>query len=154
LESAPLLSEQDLTEVIQRHGPPVCLAIAKRENLSIQVTDLLMGFAEEKVRQALAGNATARLSRKSMTELCEIAETSDTVRDALARRRDLPMTLAARLRAITTPGQSKAAQAPVAVQPSTSSGTGVGRGGIVLSQEMLNAQQRPRRRDTKTIRYS
>lgn len=154
LESAPLLSEQDLTQVIQRHGPPVCLAIAKRENLSIQVTDLLMAYAEDKVRHALAGNQTARLSRRSLTELCGLAEVNDTVRDALARRRDLPMTLAARLRAIGAPAQPKDAHVATPVQPSISSGAGVGRGGVVLSQELLNAHQRPRRRDVKTIRYS
>lgn len=150
LESAPLLDEQDILEVIERQGPAVCLAIAKRENLSIQVTDRLMSTAELKVQHALAGNTTARLSRKTFTELCELAEREPSILEKLAHRRDLPMSLSARLRAIGKPGEpAKPPIQPVETVPTS----GAGRGSVVLPATMIDGQ-RPRRTEVKTIRYS
>lgn len=150
LESAPLLDESEIMNVIERQGAAVCLAISKRENLSIQLTDRLMATAELKVQQALAGNPTARLSRKSFTELCELAEREPSILQTLARRRDLPMSLAARLRSI---GRSDAPTAPASDKAAAADTQGAGRGSVVLPAKMVDVQ-RPRRSDVKTIRYS
>lgn len=152
LESAPLLDEKDMLDAIERQGTAVCLAISKRENLSIQLTDRLMASAELKVQQSLAGNPTARLSRKSFTELCELAEREPSILERLARRRDLPMSLAARLRSI---GRTDAPATPVSTPsaPEPADTKGAGRGSVVLPATMVDSQ-RPRRTEVKTIRYS
>lgn len=152
LESAPLLDDNEIMDVIERQGTAVCLAISKRENLSIQLTDRLMASAELKVQQALAGNPTARLSRKSFTELCELAEREPSIFQTLARRRDLPMSLAARLRSIGRP-DAPAAPASTSDKPVAAAPQGSGRGSVVLPANMLDGQ-RPRRGEVKTIRYS
>lgn len=152
LESAPLLDEKEILEVIERQGAAVCLAISKRENLSMQLTDRLMASSELKVQQALAGNSSARLSRKSFAELCELAEREPSILEKLARRRDLPMSLAARLRSI---GKPYAPATAVSGSPDKASSdtAGAGRGSVVLPANMVDGQ-RPRRTGVKTIRYS
>lgn len=152
LEAAPLLDEGEILNVIERQGAAVCLAIAKRENLSIQLTDRLMASAELKVQQALAGNPTARLSRKSFAELCELAEREPSILQSLARRRDLPMSLAARLRSIGRP-DAPAAPVPASGKPAATDTQGQGRGSVVLPANMVDGQ-RPRRAEVRTIRYS
>jgi uncharacterized protein (DUF2336 family) len=150
LESAPMLDETDLVEVINRFGAPVCLAIAKREGLSVQLTDRLMADAEPKVYVALAENTNARLSRKTMTTLCDLAEADEDIRKGLGRRRDLPLALSSRLKSIG--GQSSVAPAPsVPVSSGDSGPAGRGRAGIVLSPDMLNPTKP---KQVKTIRYS
>jgi len=148
LESAPLLNEEALTEVIDRFGPPVYLAIAKRGELSVQLTDRLMADADRKVLLTLAGNTGARLSRKSLTALCDLAETDATVRSALGRRRDLPMALASRLRTQGAPSP----KVVVASEPPTQAEAGRGRAGIVLSADLMQAK--PKSKDVRVIRYS
>jgi hypothetical protein len=150
LESAPMLSEAELVDIIARHGAPVCLAIAKRDELSVQLTDMMMADAEPKVQQTLAGNTGARLSRKSMIALCDLAESDENIRQALAKRRDLPLALVSRLKA---PGSPETVASPTPARTATtSSGPGRGRAGIVLSSDLLNAP--PKRKEVKTIRYS
>ncbi len=152
LESAPMLEEADLVDIISRFGASVSLAIAKRDGLSVQVTDMLMAGAEYKVKHALAGNTGARLSRKSMSELCDLAEADDDVRTGLTKRRDLPQALASRLKSIGGPASTSApapATAPVAQK---SGDTGVGRAGIVLSAKMVKSV--PKTKQIKVVRYS
>jgi uncharacterized protein (DUF2336 family) len=150
LESAPMLSESDLNGLIDRYGNTVFLAIAKRDELSVQLTDKLMTDSEPKVRQTLAGNTGARLSRKTMTALCDAAEDDETMRAALSRRRDLPLNLVNRLRAQR--GAAPIVETQSVPQQPAGSSVGRGRAGVVLGADML--RQRPTRRDPKTFPYS
>jgi len=151
LEAAPMLSETELVDIIDRHGSAVRLAIAKRDELSVQLTDMLMSDAETKVKQTLAGNTGARRSRRSMEALCELAEADQEMRDALAKRRDLPVALVSRLKSIGAPTAASSKTAP---SPGTdgSSGNGRGRAGVVLNADLLKSP--PKRKEPRTIRYS
>ena len=144
LESAPMLTEDDLSETIRKFGAPVCLAIAKRAELSEQLTDKLMQDAELKVQYALAGNLGARLSRASIKAMFDISESDSRMSETLGRRRDLPSEMA---NGLSERGHVKKSASPAALMDH-----GKGRAGIVLTQDLLNAGRT--RKPVKTLSYS
>ena len=139
-----MLTEDDLSETIRKFGAPVCLAIAKRAELSEQLTDKLMQDAELKVQYALAGNLGARLSRASIKAMFDISESDSRMSETLGRRRDLPSEMA---NGLSERGHVKKSASPAALMDH-----GKGRAGIVLTQDLLNAGRT--RKPVKTLSYS
>eukprot|EP01037_Dinobryon_pediforme_P020068 gene20068-20605_t len=69
LERAPMLDESDILRAMAERGDEVMLAIAKRRDISVRITDVLMAQGGRKVMLALAGNVTARISPRNLALL-------------------------------------------------------------------------------------
>ncbi|MDR3493112.1 MAG: DUF2336 domain-containing protein [Ancalomicrobiaceae bacterium] len=148
LERSPLIGEDELVGILKAKGRAVRLAIAKRPGLSVGLTDLVMDAADLPVCRALATNRSARVSRKNLARLVDVARDDDMTRAALGLRRDLPSGLAAQLSRI----DAGAADHPRAATLPHDTGFGLGRAGFVMTRRLVSAQQA--RRPPQVLSYS
>lgn len=97
IEHAPFTDVELLKLISSRDSERVHGAIARREDLSETITDVLVGKGRPEVLTALAANRGARLSRSSLEMLCDTAVRQSAMGKALAKRSDLPSHIAGML---------------------------------------------------------
>jgi len=97
LVASKLLSDGDLIEIIVNKAQQQHLAITKRETLSSDVSRTLVQTAGSAVIESLLHNEGAELGDDLLEELVESCRNKSDYRAALARRHDLPTSLATRL---------------------------------------------------------
>ena len=92
-----LLSDDDLIRVIQHRSRQHQITIARRRELSEEVSDELVNTRDNDVIATLLANQSARISEATLAYLTEQAEHIDEFQEPLVRRRDLTDDLAMRL---------------------------------------------------------
>jgi hypothetical protein len=97
LEHSPVLSDLDLIYIVKSQGPAYWQAIAKRENLSDPIIDVLAGTKEAGTALALTSNERVKLTSYAMEVLSGLAEVSPELAKPLLMREEMPPTLARRL---------------------------------------------------------
>lgn len=90
LRSSKALNDEDLLSVIRDHGEAHRRAIARRPDLSLNVTDALAAHGEEDVLIVLAKNQNAIFSPAAMKTLALKARKSEALQAPLTGRYDLP----------------------------------------------------------------
>jgi uncharacterized protein (DUF2336 family) len=90
LERSPVLSDEDLAEIVLTHAQHYALAVALREHLSEWLSDLLADTDEPEVVAALTGNPGARLSVATLRRIAEDYRDDRAIQDRLIRRPALP----------------------------------------------------------------
>lgn len=141
LERSPLFDEEQIADILRVKGPSVKLAVAKRASLSVAVTDLVMEGANLAVCRALAANQTARISRKNLARLIDVAKDDDMTRAALGLRRDLPSALATALAAVGRGAAEFHPMLPGAPAATRHGDPGHGRAGFVITRQLITVQQ-------------
>ncbi|MGE3624590.1 MAG: DUF2336 domain-containing protein [Bdellovibrionales bacterium] len=97
LACSPVLTDQDLVEIVSRGSAAKQEAIAGRPHVSETVSDVLIAEAGEKAVSVLMNNATAHISDLSLTRAVDRFAQSDMVKASMARRHVLPVTVTERL---------------------------------------------------------
>jgi uncharacterized protein (DUF2336 family) len=91
---SPVLSTQDLIEIINAKSPEHREAIAKRASIPAEVVQALVAAKEPRVIQTLLANVGAVIPRAIFNDLVALAESVDAIRRPLVDRRDFPKDLA------------------------------------------------------------
>ncbi|HEX9646500.1 MAG TPA: DUF2336 domain-containing protein [Alphaproteobacteria bacterium] len=97
LRQSPVLSDQTLIEIIRERTEEHQLAIAQRRSLSTPVSGALIETDNDRVVTAVIENTGAQLTESMLRELVEDSRANETYQLALARRKDLPESLARKL---------------------------------------------------------
>ena len=93
LSKSMQLSEQDLISIANMRGQQHLLAIAGRETLDEPLSDVLVKRGDSAVRNTLAQNAGARLSKVGYATLVKEAERDNGLAEKLGLRQDIPADL-------------------------------------------------------------
>ncbi|MGF1475059.1 MAG: DUF2336 domain-containing protein [Geminicoccaceae bacterium] len=93
LQNSPLLTDEDLVDVVRTNAMQYALAVAGRENISEAVSEALVDTGESEVVFRLVGNHKAKLSTKTMQRVVDDYSEHDAIRDRVVRRPDLPYEL-------------------------------------------------------------
>jgi uncharacterized protein (DUF2336 family) len=97
LEASPVLTDEDLIDIVRTHALQHALAVAGRERLSAEVADTLVEVGSIEVVRRLAGNAGADFSEKTVRQILADHFADGEVRDRLVRRPALPYELVHKL---------------------------------------------------------
>lgn len=97
LTFSPVLTDQDLVQVIKRGSSAKQEAIAGRPNVSEKVSEALITEASEKAVATLMSTATTHISDSSMTKAVDRFSESESVKENMVKRAQLPVTVTERL---------------------------------------------------------
>lgn len=97
LEFSEVLTDSDLLEIIQFHGPEKQTAIAKRKNVSGTVSDALVDTDNEQVVVTLIANKGAALSEPNLQRVVDKFGDSYAMQNVIVHRPNLPIVLSERL---------------------------------------------------------
>ncbi len=97
LHFSPVFTDADLTEIVRRGGPARQLAIARRPELSREVTGSLADHACERAVSAACANDNADFAEDTLQKVIGRFETSERVLAAMAYRAVLPLSVSERL---------------------------------------------------------
>ena len=90
LERGGGLSDQNLVEIVNKHGKDHQLSISVRSKVSARVADALVAKGDDDVMLSLINNDGARISRGAMESIVERSESIRTLCEPLLHRTDLP----------------------------------------------------------------
>jgi uncharacterized protein (DUF2336 family) len=93
LEHSPVLSDEELGEIVRTHAMQYALAVAGRTNLSEHLSDVLATTGEADVVGRLVGNRGAQLSAATLEQIGRDYQGQRSVQDPLIRRPALPYEL-------------------------------------------------------------
>lgn len=93
LEQSPCLTDHDLVRIARALGQDHLHAIASRDTLSSQVTDVIVERGDDRVLTQVAGNSGAHFSFKGLEHLSDRARSSDALMSVLSTREDIPENL-------------------------------------------------------------
>lgn len=93
LERSPVLTDDDLLQIVRTNAMQYALAVAGRERLSEMVADALVDTGAQPVVARLVANAGAKLSVKTLQRVIEEYEADREVQARLVRRPELPYDL-------------------------------------------------------------
>ena len=94
LQRSPQLTEDDLVEITTSRTMEHRLAISRRANITVRVTDALIDFGEVEVMQSLVENRTASMSERGFNVIADRSLTSASLREKICLRGDVPATAA------------------------------------------------------------
>lgn len=97
LERSPVLSDEELIEIVRTNSIQYALAVAGRERISEAVSEALVDSGDEQVVVRLTGNVGAELSRRTLQRIAEEFRESRPVQDRLVKRPALPYELVEQL---------------------------------------------------------
>lgn len=97
IESSQVLSDEDLIEIVRCQGTARQKAVARRVQVSEQVSEVLIETENEEVVTTLVENPTTDLSEQVMQRVVESFPDSEAVQSVLAQRAELPVSVAERL---------------------------------------------------------
>lgn len=89
LTSSKSLNSDDILQLAKTMGQEHLLAISKRKFLESKVTDVLLERGERPVKQSVAANSGAEISNWGSRVLIKLAESDETVRNAMLERSDI-----------------------------------------------------------------
>ncbi|MEP5625369.1 MAG: DUF2336 domain-containing protein, partial [Hyphomicrobiales bacterium] len=92
LSESPVFAQQDLIDLIERLSNDHLQAIARRPDLSTEVSNALVKKGNKPVHRILAGNRAIQLSRESMMHFVKLAAEDMMLCDELVSRTDLTPT--------------------------------------------------------------
>jgi len=90
LAGCPVLTQEDLLDFVERLSAAHLQVIARRTDLSTNVSDRLAEKGDGPVHRILAGNREIKLSRPTMLKFVKLAGEDEVLREDLALRSDLP----------------------------------------------------------------
>lgn len=99
LQFSEVLTDEDLIEIIHSQSVEKQTAVARRAHVSSSVADALVDTHDETVVATLVSNQGAELTETTLTRVVEEFGQSDTVGQGLVSRAGLPVTVAERLMA-------------------------------------------------------
>jgi uncharacterized protein (DUF2336 family) len=102
LENSPVLTDQDLAEILESAEPARQYAIARRATLSETVTDALCSFGTDGAITMALGNERAQFGINGLTKAMDRFPTAKEMQEAIVERPILPINVAEKLAARLT----------------------------------------------------
>jgi uncharacterized protein (DUF2336 family) len=99
-----VLTDQDLVEIIRCSGGAKQAAIATRERVSAEVADAIVAADEPVAVAALVRNEGAELKEETLQQVLDRHGGNDLIKEPMARRAQLPVTVLERLVAAASAG--------------------------------------------------
>jgi uncharacterized protein (DUF2336 family) len=90
LESSPVLTDEDLVDVLNSKAAKKVRAIAQRKTLSLHVTQAIVSFGDSAATAAVAANDSALISPQTAELIAEMHADDDLIREAALSRHDMP----------------------------------------------------------------
>lgn len=90
LESSPVLTDEDLLDVLRSKAAAKVMAIAKRPTLTGAIVRAVIRFGDGPALANLAANDRAPLDNAAYSEMLRLAKSDDLIEESLIARRDLP----------------------------------------------------------------
>jgi uncharacterized protein (DUF2336 family) len=90
LASSPVLTDQDLVQVLQSGAADKIRAVAQRKTISIHVSHAIVSFGDSAATARLAVNDGALISPETATMIADLHADDDLIRDAALSRYDIP----------------------------------------------------------------
>lgn len=90
LERSNGLSDQDLVDIVNKHGKEHQLSVSNRAQISTGVSDALVAKGDDDVMLSLVNNDGAEFSRSAMETIVDRSENSQMLCAPLLNRTDLP----------------------------------------------------------------
>lgn len=87
---SPVLTERDLTDIVELTTPEHVSVMTKRKELSETVTDAIIKVGDDEVLKSLSANPGARMSQEGYRALIKKSEGNEALQKALGERVDLP----------------------------------------------------------------
>lgn len=100
LTQCPHLDEHTLVELASTRSQQHMVAIARRERVSVRVTDVLVARGDATVLRTVTGNLGAEISPTSFEVLADHAEHDPALQRAMSFRGEMPLAVAERLLAV------------------------------------------------------
>jgi uncharacterized protein (DUF2336 family) len=97
LESSPVLTDDELVDIVRTNAMQYALAVAGRESVSEALSDALVDTGEQQVVVRVVGNTGAKLSNRALQRITEDYRNDREVQDRLVRRPELPYELVEQL---------------------------------------------------------
>ena len=97
LQFSTVLTDDDLVEIVNKHGPTKQNAVAKRETVSEVVSDALVDVGDAVVVSTLMSNKGAQIAEPTMEKALDKHGDSVNVSQTMALRPELPISVAERL---------------------------------------------------------
>ncbi len=97
LQFSTVLSDDDLVDIVAKHGPTKQKAVAKRETVSEVVSDALVDVGNAEVVSTLMSNKGAKIAEPTMEKALDKHGDSVKVSQTMALRPELPISVAERL---------------------------------------------------------
>lgn len=103
LEHSSVLTDDDLVKIIDstREVLKLC-AIARRDNISVPISDRLINTHHEQVLISLFKNRTAAIAEDSLLESWSLISANQTLLETLVHRGGLPLTIAEKIYSVVT----------------------------------------------------
>lgn len=102
LKNSPVLTDEDLVEIVLAGSPEKQLAIAERETLGEGLTEVIALYGAKPAVEALAANEGATFSEDAFSGLMTRFANDDDVKGALISRNQLPLHITEKLVALVT----------------------------------------------------
>ena len=97
LASSPILSDQDLVDVLQSRAADKIRAIAQRKTISLHVSHAIVSFGDSAATARLAANDGALISQETAKMIAELHADDDLIREAALSRHDMPPSVISKL---------------------------------------------------------
>lgn len=97
LSSSPILTDQDLVEVLRSGAADKIRAIAQRKMISLHVSHAIVSFGDGVATARLAANDEALISPETAEMIAELHADDDLIREAALSRHDMPPAVVAKL---------------------------------------------------------
>lgn len=90
LESSPVLTEEDLLDILRSKAAAKVLAVARRPNISGAIVRAVIRFGDSQAVANLAANDSAPLDQAAYDDMLRLARSDDLIEESLVKRQDLP----------------------------------------------------------------
>jgi uncharacterized protein (DUF2336 family) len=97
LERSPVLSDEDLADIVRTHAMQYALAVAGRQHLSEYLSEVVAEAGDAEVVARLVGNAGAQIPLATLTRMADDYRDDRGIQDRLVRRPALPFELVDRM---------------------------------------------------------
>jgi len=97
LSSSPVLTDNDLVDVLKSRAAYKIRAIAQRKKLSLHISHAIVSFGDSAATANLAANDGALISPETAGVIAELYADDDLIREASLARHDMPPTIISKL---------------------------------------------------------
>ena len=97
LSSSPVLTDQDLVNVLKSSAADKIRAIAQRKTISLHVSHAIVSYGDGAATARLAANDGALISSETAELIADLHANDDLIREAALSRHDMPPSVVAKL---------------------------------------------------------
>lgn len=90
LENSPVLTDEDLIEILKSQAASKVIAVARRPRVSGDLVKAIVRYGDSKSVAVVAANDGAIIDAETAEDILEFYYNDDLIRDAMISRRDLP----------------------------------------------------------------